>query len=370
MHVLTAPPLTYRQGHLQKDAETAMMSKNRGVPEPASGNNTAIVPGSVCRRDRAEVNRVTDKTKAFKQRVFEIISKAEDGDVASAVFDWTITILIVLSILSIILESFASLNYRYYTVFRAFETVTVVVFTVEYLLRIWTADMLYPEAKHPRLKYVFSLMAIIDLLAILPFYLPFISGDFRFLRMMRLFRLFRLLRVLKLGRYFDALQVIVSVIRTSKAQLIMSVVICFFVMLFSAIIMYTVEYPVQPKQFPNVITSLWWAICTLTTVGYGDVYPITAVGRFFAAVISLVGIGIIAIPTGIIAAGFDHVISGEEKNTPEAAKGKPEIALDRMSEGELLSLQAKVAERLKEYGHTTTLTVRGKESPAETDKDP
>ena len=161
-------------------------------------------------------------------------------------------------------------------------------------------------------------MAIIDLLAILPFYLPFISADLRFLRMMRLFRLIRLLRVFKLGRYVDALNVIVEVIKSTMSQLIISIVICFFVMLFSSIVMYTVENPVQPEQFPNVIASLWWAICTLTTVGYGDVYPITAAGRFFAAIISLIGIGIIAIPTGIIAAGFTSAI--EKRQTGEEDK--------------------------------------------------
>ena len=233
-----------------------------------------------------------EKYKQIKKRVFEIISKAEDGDLASAIFDWAIMGLIALSILSIILESFQTIHANWHSTLQIFETITVMVFTIEYLLRIWTADLLYPDAKHPRLKYIFSFMAIIDLLAILPFYLPFFSADLRFLRMMRLFRLFRLLRVLKLGRYFEALQIIVQVIKASGPQLIMSVVICFFVMLFSAIIMYTVEYPVQPEQFPNVISSLWWAICTLTTVGYGDVYPITAFGRFLAAIISLVGIPI------------------------------------------------------------------------------
>ena len=255
--------------------------------------------------------------RTIKQRVFEIISKAEEGDRASKAFDVGIIILIVLSVVAIILQSFATLAVKYYWVFRHFEEVTVAVFTVEYLLRIWTADLLYPESKHPRLKYVFSFMALIDLLAILPFYLPFISADMRFLRMIRLFRLFRLLRVFKLGRYFDALQIIMRVIKESASQLIISVVLCLFVMLFSAIVMYTVENPVQPEQFPNVIASLWWAMCTLTTVGYGDVYPITAIGRFFASVISLVGIGIIAIPTGIIAAGFTSVIEKRDDSDPK-----------------------------------------------------
>lgn len=288
--------------------------------------------------------------KTIKKRVFEIISKAEGGDKASKIFDWSIMILIALSIISIILESFASIYDKYHPVFQVFEIITVVVFTIEYLLRIWTADLLFPEAKHPHLKYIFSFMAIIDLLAILPFYLPFISADLRFLRMMRLFRLFRLLRVFKLGRYFDALQVIVKVIRTSGPQLIMSVVICFFVMLFSAIIMYTVENPVQPEQFPNVISALWWAICTLTTVGYGDVYPITAVGKFFASVISLVGIGIIAIPTGIIAAGFNQVISREKE---EAVNKDPQErdVIEEMNHDELLALQARIVKRLSDDGY-------------------
>lgn len=287
------------------------------------------------------------KYKAIKKRTFEIISKAENGDLASAIFDWSIMALIALSILSIILESFAGIYAKWKPAFSAFETITVIVFTIEYILRIWTADLLYPEAKHPRLKYIFSLMALIDLLAILPFYLPFISADLRFLRMMRLFRLFRLLRVFKLGRYFEALQIIMKVIRTSGPQLIMSVALCLFVMLFSAIIMYTVENPVQPEQFPNVISSLWWAICTLTTVGYGDVYPVTHIGRLFASIISLVGIGIIAIPTGIIAAGFSQVISKKQEEETEETQN------EKLSEKDMQNFHAELTTLLKKYGYTT-----------------
>ena len=252
--------------------------------------------------------------KKLRRRVFEIISKAEDGDILSRIFDGLIMVLIFISILSIVLESFEEIRSRFSGLFRVFEVVSVSVFALEYVLRIWTADYLYPESRHPHIKYILSPMAIIDLLAILPFFLPFISVDLRFLRMARLFRLFRLLRVFKLGRYFDALMIVVSVIKKSASQLIVSVALCFFVMLFSAIIMYTVENPVQPEQFPNVISSLWWAICTLTTVGYGDIYPVTDVGRFFASIISLVGIGIIAIPTGIIAAGFSSAIDKDHSN--------------------------------------------------------
>ena len=303
------------------------------------------------------------KWKLFKLRVFEIISKADEGDRLSRAFDTFIMILIGLSVVSIVLESFPQIAVRYYRLLDGFETFTVIVFTIEYLLRIWTADMLYKKSKHPYLKYIFSAMAIIDLLAIVPYYLPFFSADLRFLRMMRLLRMFRILRVLKLGRYFDALQVIFRVIKTSAPQLIMSVAVCLFVMLFSAIVMYSVEYSVQPQQFPNVIATLWWAICTLTTVGYGDVYPITPVGKIFASIISLVGIGIIAIPTGIIAAGFNRVFTREEEEEEKAEIEKRAIdeLVDRMDEKELVALQARASSRLREFGYETTVTIRAQE---------
>ena len=255
---------------------------------------------------------------ALKQRVFDVISKAEEGDRASRAFDLTVMALILLSVAMIVLESFADLAARFGTLFSVCEAIIAAVFTAEYALRIWTADLLYPGEEHPRRKYVLSPMALVDLLAIAPFYLPMLG--IRFLRTLRLLRLFRLLRVFKLHRYFDALQIVVDVLRSSASQLIISIFLCLFVMLFSAIVMYTVENPVQPEQFPNVIASLWWAICTLTTVGYGDVYPVTAVGRLFASVISLVGIGIIAIPTGIIAAGFSTAINERGRRRDEDAR--------------------------------------------------
>lgn len=281
-----------------------------------------------------------------KKRVFEIINKPEDDDRAGKIFNWSIMALIVLSIVSIVLESYADIYEKGEPYFRIFEIITVVVFTVEYILRLWTANLLFPGVKHPRLRYVFSFMAIIDLLAILPFYVPFISADLRFLRMMRLVRL---MRVFKLSRYSEALQIVIRVVKVSAPQLVVSVVLCFFVVLFSAIVMYTVENPVQPEQFPNVITSLWWAICTLTTVGYGDVYPITDIGRLFASLISLVGIGIIAIPTGIIAAGFNQAINKGKTDLNVSAPAWCDIS--EMKEGELFNLQSEVSQALEKYGY-------------------
>lgn len=258
----------------------------------------------------------------MKRRVFQILNKSNDNDRARQAFEITIITLIVASVVSIILQSFASLAMRYQSAFDTFEVFTVVVFTLEYALRIWTADMLYPQARHPRLKYMLSFMAWIDLLAILPFYLPFVAVDLRFLRLFRLFRLSRLFRVFKLGRYVDSLQIIGHVIQESAAQLIASVGSCLLIVLVSAILMYGVENAAQPSKFANIADALWWAVCTLTTVGYGDVYPITALGKLMAAVISIMGVGIVAIPTGIISAGFMEVMESRHQGK---ASAQPEI---------------------------------------------
>ena len=275
--------------------------KRKKTDENTPGN------GQASRSERMELHSVS--YKSIKLRAFELVNRAEEGDRASRIFDLSILGLILLSVVAIILQSFDTLATRYARVFSAFEIFTVVVFTLEYLIRLWTADLLYRESKHPYLKYIFSFMAIVDLLAILPFYLPFLPIDLRYLRMVRLMRLSRLLRILKLRRYLNASRLIFDVLRQSVTQLVISIALCLFVMLFSAIIMYTVENPVQPEKFPNIIASMWWAICTLTTVGYGDVYPITPIGRFLTSIISLTGIGIIAIPTGIITSGFSNAIN-------------------------------------------------------------
>lgn len=242
--------------------------------------------------------------KGLKKRTFQIISRAEHGDKVSVLFDVVIISMIVLCVVFIVAESFDSLAHKYAGAFDAFETFSVIFFTIEYLLRLWTANLLYPDSKHPHIRYAFSFMALIDLAAILPFYLPFVGVDLRFLRMFRLFRLSRILRLLKLGRYIDSLQTIRHVVKSSASKLVTTLAACTVVMFLAAILMYTVENPEQPEAFPNALASLWWAVCTLTTVGYGDIYPITAVGKVLASIISIVGIGIVAIPTGIISAGF------------------------------------------------------------------
>ncbi len=245
----------------------------------------------------------------MKKRIFKIIEKAEDGDVSSKIFDNAILVLIVMTVISIILESFDSLSNSYSNVFFVFEVFTVTIFTIEYLLRVWTADLKY-EGKSKaisRVLYIFSFMALVDLFAILPFYLPMIIPfDLRFLRILRLTRIFR---IFKLNRYSKALNLIAKVIRDKKEELLATISIMILIVLISSTLIYYAEHEIQPAGFPNIVASFWWAIATLTTVGYGDIYPVTGVGKVLSSIIAITGIGLVALPTGILSSGFMEEIS-------------------------------------------------------------
>ena len=240
--------------------------------------------------------------RRVKQRTFEIIEKGSKEDYPSRIFDCLIIILIVLNILSVILESFSTIKLVYKNIFGGFEVFSVIVFSIEYILRVWTSKLKYPDSKHPYIRFVFSFLAVIDLLAIAPFYIPYIIPfDLRFLRILRLIRI---LRVFKLNRYSKAMNIIGNVLKREKDTLFATVFIMFLLMLLASSIMYYVENEAQPDKFPNIIASLWWAMATLTTVGYGDVYPITTLGKLLSGVIAILGIGLVALPTGIISSGF------------------------------------------------------------------
>ena len=214
----------------------------------------------------------------------------------------------------IMLESYDPLYQEYKTFFHVFDIFTVVVFTIEYAIRIWVADLAFPARNKflSRLKYIFSPLGITDFLAILPFYLPFaVELDLRMLRTLRLMRLFR---VFKLAHYSSSMRMIVRVLKDKKQELFITVFATFILLLLSASIMFHIEETVQPEKFPNIFASFWWAVATLTTIGYGDVYPITPAGQFLAALTALFGIGLVAIPTGIISMGFMEELSKEKES--------------------------------------------------------
>jgi voltage-gated potassium channel len=254
-----------------------------------------------------------------KKRIYEIIERAGTGDRASKYFDLFIIILILLNTVAVIASSFTNFSIQFANPLKYFEFFSIVIFTVEYILRIWTATLKYPTGtKLPRIRYLFSLVSIIDLLAILPFWLPFVVNvDLRFLRLLRISRMIRLF---KLNRYSDALMAIGRVIKNEKEKLISSMFVTFIMILIASSGMYYIENAAQPDEFPNIVATIWWAVATLTTVGYGDVYPITTLGKILAGLIAILGIGLVALPTGIIGSGFMKEIEQKKTVCPYCGK--------------------------------------------------
>lgn len=228
--------------------------------------------------------------------------------------------LIIVNLLAVMFESIASLQEKYGPFFYWFEVISVIIFTVEYLARVWSADVGAGKSVKARLKFIFSFLGLIDLLAILPFYLPFIiTFDLRFLRIMRLIRLFR---VMKITRYSKALRLIGEVLKRKKEGLFLTIFITFLLLIVASSLMYYVEHNAQPEQFSNIFQSFWWAVATLTTIGYGDIYPVTALGKLLSAVIALLGIGLVALPTGILSAGFMEILkeNGKPQTCPHCGR--------------------------------------------------
>ncbi len=253
-----------------------------------------------------------------KKRIFETLEKGEEDDKLSKRFDLFIMTLIILNVILVILETEEHIYKAYQKQLDLFETISVFVFTIEYVLRIWTCTYL-EKYRHPvwgRLRYIFSFAALIDLFAILPFYLPLVLAiDGRFLRILRIFRLVRLF---KMGRYSKAFQMITKVILDRKEELLITLTMLVVLLVFASGLMYYIENEAQPEAFSSIPETMWWGVATLTTVGYGDVYPITPLGRLLGAFIAVLGIGIFALPAGIIASGFESELSKKRNKEDEA----------------------------------------------------
>ena len=235
----------------------------------------------------------------MKEKIFNIIQIGDKSNTISRFFDIFITITIVSNILVTFLMTLKELAFLF-PLFKAIEYVTAGIFCVEYAVRIWTAEFLYPGMRKIKARYKFlvSFDGIVDLLTIVPVF--FLSGFviFRMLRVARIFHLFRL------NAKYDSFNVITTVLFEKRNQIISSVFIVLILMLASSLCMYSVEHEAQPEVFKNAFSGIWWSMSTLLTVGYGDIYPVTTLGRVMAICIAYLGVGAVAIPTGIISAGF------------------------------------------------------------------
>ncbi len=240
---------------------------------------------------------------SVRRRVHEIVAVAGPGDTLSRVFDVSIVALILLNVAAMIFESVAVIREAMGSAFTIFEYISVIIFSLEYLFRIWSCveDPRYAHPVFGRLRFARTPLALVDLLAVLPFYLPFVRMD---LRMLRILRIMRIARLAKLGRYSDSLQTLGRVVGTKKEQLISTVFILLILLVIASCLMYYAEHDTQPDSFSSIPVAMWWAVTTLTTVGYGDVLPVTLIGRLMGAVIAVLGIGMFALPTGILGAGF------------------------------------------------------------------
>ena len=248
--------------------------------------------------------KTSDNWLATRARLFRMVSVGVVDEPVNQAYDIISTGALIANLIVSIMATFENLNAVYGSWFLLVEQATVFFFGVDYVLRVITAPELYPDSSRAGavVKYCLSMTGIIDLLSFLPYYLPvfFPSGVAAF----RMFRVVRILRLFRINAYYDSLNVITEVIASKKQQLLSSVFIIATLMLGSSLCMYSLEHDAQPEVFRNAFSGIWWSVSTMLTVGYGDIYPITPMGKFFSICITFLGVGMVAIPTGIISAGF------------------------------------------------------------------
>ena len=236
-----------------------------------------------------------------------------------------IIILIILNVTAVMLETVHSIYDPHKEFFRIFDLVSVIIFTIEYVFRVWSSnhDPRYRHSFHGRLKYMVSAEALIDLLAILPFYFHvFIGLD---LRVLRIFRLLRFLRLFRLTAYMKSAKMVRNVFKTRANDLLLSLVLIIFLIIIASCLVYFAEHLVQPAVFSSIPATLWWATVTVTSVGYGDMIPVTVLGKVLTGIISISGLAIFALPAGIITAGFleEMRMNKKVKNQECPHCGKP-----------------------------------------------
>lgn len=266
--------------------------------------------------------------KTLKYHVYSLLNN-ESSTVGSKIVQGGIIVLILLNAVSLIFESIPEVKQEYTSFFVTFNLFSVIFFSLEYILRMWsiTCDIRFNKPFIGRVKYAFTSMQFIDLCAILPFYLVFVHVDLRILRLMRIFRL---LRVFKIARYVSALALVVSVFKRKASELAIAAFMLVFLLLIASTAIYYAENAYQPEAFSSIPDSMWWSVITICTVGYGDIYPITVLGKVIGGVLAVIGIGFFALPTGIISSGFTEVLEErKEKKAIAAQKAKEKDILEQ-----------------------------------------
>jgi voltage-gated potassium channel len=246
----------------------------------------------------------------LRKWAYNLLEPSEGNPAAKAV-ELLLISLIFLNITAVILESIEDVNKIYAPYFHELEYFSVIIFSIEYVMRVWTIpENRKFQHRFGRLRYSFTFMAIVDLLSILPFYVDFLPFDFLFIRVIRVFRL---IRVLKIARYLKALDLIAAVVKERKEQIQLSVMFIIFLLVIVSTLMFYMEHDAQPDKFSSIPATMWWGIETLTTVGYGDMIPQTAGGKVLGGMIAILGIGLFALPAGILSSGLTDHLHGNKK---------------------------------------------------------
>ncbi len=248
-------------------------------------------------------------SNSLRSRCYHLL----DGDRANTPLGYLINgfiiTLIVVNVTVVIIESIPEINQQYKIQFQWLEIFSVAIFTVEYLIRIWIApeNPRFGQGFKGRLKYIRSPIALVDLIVIVPFYLSlFINIDLRYLRLLRL------LRLLKLSHYIRSMDVFVKVLSSELGSIASAIFAVLVLVVLAACLMFTLEHQAQPEAFKTVLDAIWWAVVTMTTVGYGDMTPVTAGGKILAILIMLLGVGTVALPAGMLAARFSEELQNRK----------------------------------------------------------
>lgn len=293
----------------------------------------------------------------IKLRIYEIMERAEQGDRASRAFDLFIVSLIGLNVVLVIIETVDEIARDHGPFLKLFEAFSVVVFTFEYLLRLWscTSDSQYRSPVAGRARFALSGFALVDLMAIAPFYLQLILNlDPSLVGAVRLFRLFRLF---KMGRYIRSIRVLGSVVSEKRKEMYLVATVLIIVLIMISSLMYYVEKEAQPEAFSSIPAAMWWGMVTLTTIGYGDVFPITTLGKFFGILVAMLGIGMFALPAGILSSGFIEAIAKEGDSTSETAEETVLRFVDAINRHDVDDVLSLIAEDHRLIGPDATETV-------------
>ncbi len=278
--------------------------------------------------------------KRLRRYVYRILDGHSHSHRLTHAVQWFIVALISANVIAVIVDSADWIWHRYFAYLYAFEVFSVVVFSAEYLLRLWSC-VEHEEYKHPirgRVKYALTPLALVDLISVVPFYFPLaFPVDLRFLRALRLTRVFR---VLKLGRHSESLRMFTRVIKAKREEFAVTIFVVSILLTIASSMVYFAEHEAQPKAFGSIPHAMWWAVMTLSTVGYGDVYPVTPAGRFLAALIAVLGVALFAMPTAILASGFIEEMQngrGKDIRCPHCGRvignpGPDEKAADELDE--------------------------------------